>query len=242
MKRILATFKEKWPEYLIEAIVIIASILGAYALDNWNEQRLQKTEEQQILNNIYGEFRQNRNLLKKKLALGEKSYQSGIKVINLMGASRGELAKINLDSLLYTMLPASGDFIPINNAISNIIQSGKLNLISNDSLISRLHDWESSVTIPTQAEISSERWITTQVMPYIVKYISMKEMDSYGGFEWTGKSKLKPDYYPLFQKLPFENALDNMLFHLNNSLNKLKESDLIIIDILALTKAETNLK
>ena len=48
MKRILQTLSQKWPEYLIESIVIVASILGAYALDSWNEQR-QREEKLQAL-------------------------------------------------------------------------------------------------------------------------------------------------------------------------------------------------
>lgn len=44
MKRILTTFSEKWPEYFIEAVVIIASILGAIGLENWNENRKQRND------------------------------------------------------------------------------------------------------------------------------------------------------------------------------------------------------
>lgn len=48
MKRILQTLSQKWPEYFIEGVVIIASILIAIALENWNED-LQEKEEQQTL-------------------------------------------------------------------------------------------------------------------------------------------------------------------------------------------------
>ena len=47
LKTILNTLRNKWAEYLLEMIVIVLGILGAFALDSWNNQRHDKKIEKQ---------------------------------------------------------------------------------------------------------------------------------------------------------------------------------------------------
>lgn len=58
MKRLLQTFKEKWPEYLLEVFVITMGILGAYMLNNWNENRKSNQATKEALVNVLEDLKQ----------------------------------------------------------------------------------------------------------------------------------------------------------------------------------------
>jgi len=52
MKKLINHLKKDWYKYVLEVIVIIIGILGAYALDNWNESRKDGKKEREILNDL----------------------------------------------------------------------------------------------------------------------------------------------------------------------------------------------
>lgn len=56
MKRIHSTLKENWPEYILEIMVITIGILGAFALNNWNEGNKSEKEEKAILVQLADDF------------------------------------------------------------------------------------------------------------------------------------------------------------------------------------------
>ena len=53
---------------------------------------------------------------------------------------------------------------------------------------------------------------------------------------WGGKSKLKPDYYSLFQQLKYENILDNVLWYHNKIRLSLETTNNLIIKIIEATE------
>jgi hypothetical protein len=76
MKKILETLKQKWAEYLLEIMVIIVGILGAFALDNWNSYRQDRKVEQELLVNLKADLIRNNELLFNDLISVDRSINS----------------------------------------------------------------------------------------------------------------------------------------------------------------------
>lgn len=215
--------------------MVVIGILIALQINTWNQQRLNAKEEQQLLSNLNDEFLENKVLIDDLREIIMTSMNSSEIIIKLMGSPSSELQKHNLDSIFYKSLPAY-QFISTDQSISNILQGGKMNIVQNERIIKLLYKWQAQVKILNQREQSTDSWLNMELIPYLAKYISFREMDSYGNHSWSGTSKLKKDYYPLFQSLEFENFLDNTLFMSQVYIDELDKANVIASEIIAITQ------
>ena len=78
MKGILGILKDKWPEYLIEAIVIVASILGAFALDNWNENLRENEKERDYILRFIEDLKRDTTNFSIELVNTESKHSEGL--------------------------------------------------------------------------------------------------------------------------------------------------------------------
>ena len=130
----------KYLKYAIgEIVLVMIGILLALQVNNWNQARQLQKEEIKILKGLHQEFSENLVRFDDIYTKQESRWKS---IETLMNIQPKELS---LDSLT-TLANGVGEqytFDPFQGMYNSIINSGKIELISNDSLkkkISRFQD------------------------------------------------------------------------------------------------------
>lgn len=218
-----------------EIILVVIGILIALQINNWNQERINKDEEKYIIAKLHKDFIENKKQLEKYIKGLENEMNANLELMNLIGETKNELFKQNLDSLFYYSFGSTELALP-DNTLKNIMSSGQLNLIKNEDITLLLYKWNELAEIRKKRIDKLEDWANDKFVPYLTSKISFKEMDAESNYKWTGKSKIKPDYYPLFQEIEFENYLDNNLWHHQKLLERCKETEILIDKIIIATK------
>ena len=155
--------------------------------------------------------------------------------MELMGKTQSEIKMYNTDSLLYTIVDFNS-FNPSESAISDLLQSGRLQLLRNEKLKDQLYAWSRIMTQAKENYQGFDSKVENDLLPYLTKYYSLKDIDKYGFLKWKKTSILKVDKLKIFQDIEFENLIDDALFRLKIYNTTLHDASLIIDNILNETK------
>ena len=133
MKRLLTTLSQKWPEYLLEILVLVIGIYGAFALENWNDYRNRKEFEQNTLGQILVNLKSDRESLLTINSHFRRAIQSTEKILGTNESTE------NTDSLKFWLADVAQ--FDRFNALTNsyeVLKSKGLDMLSNQELAHQL--------------------------------------------------------------------------------------------------------
>lgn len=128
-----------------EILLVVIGILIAVQINNLNEQHKLKASEQLVLKSLQKEFRYNQELLEKTMLRNVTNLDVAQNLGKFTGPHLPEHDERELSQAMVGVFKYMVTYLPSMGTLYDIINSGKLSLISNQELRSRLAAFESEL-------------------------------------------------------------------------------------------------
>ena len=128
----------KYFKYAIgEIILVVIGILIALSINNWNQERSNSNKEKQYLKNLAQDFKNQIHEINEQINYEKKFLTSAEIILNSYNLNN----KIRIDSLLVDAANILNDrrtFNTINPTYTELLNTGDMKLIKNDTFINKL--------------------------------------------------------------------------------------------------------
>jgi len=207
--RKLRRVENRFTRYLLyaigEIILVVLGILIALQVNNWNEERKLKKQEETILKSIAIEFEENLLTVRQSLNRSDRRGFYCMELLEYVGPEIPEIDKNLSDSLIFLGF-LSHVTVELSDAyLNDLLSTGRIHIIKNDSLKYYLSNWHRYVGEVREDERQLFEEKSSILKPFMVKNYSY----SHKWFEnrFNHHSKFRSDYKSIFQKQEFENLL-----------------------------------
>jgi len=224
----------KYLKYAIgEIVLVMIGILLALQVNTWNTNRELKKEELQIMKSLHQEFNENLVRFNQTYSVHlnrRKAIETAI-VTNYK--------KISLDNMitLFDNINNNQTYDPLQGIYNSIINSGKIELISNDSLKLKISRFQDLFSDYREEEQNTMRYAEQNIYPFLIDKLKMdfnillkkKEVSE------RAKETFKQDLIELMTSDKYENVLtflDAYMVHIFIEGPILREEMVSIINVL----------
>ncbi len=220
---------KKYVIYAIgEILLVMIGILLALQVNNWNEQRKTFAQEETLLQDLYADFKTNKDLIGQGLERHLYFKSTGETWIKMMAQDVDNVERTPfLDSLLfwgpdYTII----DFVQAS--LNNIISGQKLEILRNEKLKQMLIAYPLLINKYKNSELEIKRIVIEKIRPHGEKHMGIRQM-------FDGSKAFDSDYTALLRDRQLNNDYVNKHWQLDQALAELEDvsnATDIIIDIL----------
>ena len=168
----------KYLKYAIsEILLVVIGILIALSLNNWNEAKKIQDKERVVLKNLNKDFKNNQRQFNEIKLRHISNFQNQKFILRNIKKLDDPVA---LDSLQKygNSLYAGYTFNASNGIVESLINSGDINIISNDTLKYFLISWKDVLGDYQEEEVYSRQLWVEEIQPYIIRNGDFKDNPS----------------------------------------------------------------
>ena len=228
----------KYFKYAIgEILLVVIGILIALQINNWNENRKERSNELKILNTLNAEFTRNGNTLD-SLLLELKVIEQSLSFVlqKIEPNPKINFTAVELDSILYNSFD-NPVWKRSEYTLRNLESSGKLSALSNEDLRNKLYEWSLVATDiedkDTDASVGFQN-----LLNYYKENGSLRNLDVFGDYIPEGRSSLAYDHKKFFSDISFENMIGDYMVFTRQRIKRYQKAKVIINEIIDLTSTE----
>ena len=243
--------KNRFRNYALYAIgevfLILIAVLLALQLGNVNQKNKTKKEEKKILYDLKEECETNLERLNYVLGRKYEIIRNGKIILENTGPNAKWGLNTNFDSLLVKTIVSGWAFKPKTGVLKNIINSGKLEIIKNDSLRKAIANLEADIITFQNEDEVVKKDLHELFIPLIVKHYPIRNTNQFqsAGLPLNERflsdislSKFEAVPDSLLQNKEFENILNVELMWINYSIYHYKNIKSKYDGLLELTMKE----
>jgi len=238
--------ENKFSKYLLyvvgEIMLVVIGILLALQVNSWNENRKISQQELQLLESLQKEFIYNKNELDRSIKKAQMIQKRCEALLNNTGNKEMKLSEFESDSLIKWGLTNIITFDPSNGIISDIINSGKIQIIKNEKLKKLLSNWNGVLNDVKEDETWAVNERNTIIYPFLYKHSNYTKITNNLRRKDKITSGFKTDYKAIYNMLEFENLVNGYRIWNAKNEGNYKRLKSEIEEIIALCKQEIDLK
>ena len=145
-----------------EIVLVVIGILLALSINNWNERRKQIEQEQIILKQLKTDYQANLLQLDNKIEMRRKLIAESLNVFDI--TSKDIIISQDSLSKIFATFFMDPTFDPIE---SDMMNSGNIKLIRNDTLNQLLSHWTSDIMAYRESELIQHDHYISEIIPFM---------------------------------------------------------------------------
>ena len=213
-----------------EIILVVIGILIALQLNNWNQNLSLKKEELKIMKSLHKEFSEN-------LIMFDMYYGFHLKrKKNIETIMSFDPRSVSTDSiiLLISNITVNHTYDPFQGIYNSVINTGKIELISNDLLKNKISRYQDLLVDYQDEELGTFNYEATNVGPFLRKQPLLDFNYVLGGIN-ADSTQTKENYIKIIESYEYNNLmvyLRGWMIDIFNEGPILREEMISIIDLL----------